>query len=66
MGFKKCINSVKELRGMSVRTMGGVRAEFLKQLGANPVNLVITDVYEAVDRGMIHAWADAALAPLLR
>lgn len=61
MGFKKCINSVKELKGMSIRTMGGVRAEFLKQLGANPVNIVFTDTYEAVSRGMIQAWADAGV-----
>jgi TRAP-type transport system periplasmic protein len=53
LGFKKCIGSLKDLKGMSIRPVGGVRAEYLKLLGANPVDIPPIDLYEAIDRGTI-------------
>lgn len=63
-GSKKCISSVKDLQKKSIRTMGGVRAEFHKALGATPVPLIMTDIYEAVDRGTIDMWADVGIMPV--
>jgi TRAP-type transport system periplasmic protein len=55
IGTKKCLNSLKDLRGMTVRTVGGTRNEFIKQLGANPIFMSSMDMYEALDRGTIQA-----------
>ena len=63
MGFKKCIDSIQDIKGMSVRTQGGIRAEFLRQLGAKPVPMVSTEMYEALRRGTIDAWADGGIMP---
>jgi TRAP-type C4-dicarboxylate transport system substrate-binding protein len=63
MGFKKCINSLQDVKGMAIRTQGGIRAEFLRQLGANPVPMVSTDMYEALRKGTIDAWADGGIMP---
>jgi TRAP-type C4-dicarboxylate transport system substrate-binding protein len=61
LGFKKSISSVRDLKGMTIRSIGGVRAEFYKQLGVTPVNVVASDHYEALDRGTIDGWGDGAL-----
>jgi len=63
MGFKKCINSLQDVKGMSIRTQGGIRAEFLRHLGANPVPLLSTEIYEAMRKGTIDAWADGGIMP---
>ena len=60
-GTKKCINSVKDLKGKSLRTYGGVRTQFYKNLGANPIFMSFSDMYEAMDRGTIDALGDMAV-----
>ena len=55
---KKCLNSIKDLKGMVVRSAGAGRAELYKHLGANPVFMPLNDMYEALDRGTVSALAD--------
>lgn len=58
IGTKTCLNSIADLKGKTVRTAGGIRAQHLKNLGANPVFLPSTDAYEGLDRGTISAVGD--------
>jgi TRAP-type C4-dicarboxylate transport system substrate-binding protein len=61
IGTKKCLNSVKDLKGKTLRTYGGVRTDFYKNLGANPIFMPFSDMYEAIDRGTIDALGDMAI-----
>lgn len=58
---KKCLNSIKDLKGMTIRTVGGIRSEFYKQLGASPVPLSAPESYEALDRGTVEASGDGGI-----
>jgi TRAP-type C4-dicarboxylate transport system substrate-binding protein len=58
IGTKTCLTSIADLKGKTVRTAGGIRAQHLKNLGANPVFLPSTDAYEALDRGTVSALGD--------
>lgn len=58
IGTKKCLSSINDLKGRIVRSVGGVRTQYYKNLGANPVFLPITDTYEALDRGTVSAICD--------
>jgi TRAP-type C4-dicarboxylate transport system substrate-binding protein len=60
-GTKKPINSVKDLKGKSLRTYGGVRTQFYTNLGANPIFMSFSDMYEAMERGTIDALGDMAV-----
>jgi TRAP-type C4-dicarboxylate transport system substrate-binding protein len=62
IGTKKCMNSILDLKGKTVRTAGGVRSQFYSNLGANPVFMTAPEMYEALDRGTISAVADAPSA----
>lgn len=42
-----------DFSGRSIRTSGGARAEWQKALGAEPIFMAITEVYEAAERGVI-------------
>lgn len=61
IGTKKCLNSVKDLKGKSLRTYGGVRTQFYTNLGANPIFMSFSDLYEAMDRGTIDVIGDMAV-----
>ena len=62
IGLKKCPESVADLKGKTIRTYGGVRTDFYKGLGANPVFMSFSDLYEAMSRGTIDAIGDLAVA----
>jgi tripartite ATP-independent transporter DctP family solute receptor len=50
------INSVEDFKGMKVRTTNSpVAQETLRELGATPVNLGLTDSQTALDKGTINA-----------
>jgi TRAP-type mannitol/chloroaromatic compound transport system substrate-binding protein len=49
------IRSIDDLSGMTVRTPRGVTSEFFERLGANPIVLPPTEVYGALDRGVVDA-----------
>jgi len=61
IGTKKCLNSVRDLKGKSLRTYGGVRTQFYTNLGANPIFMSFSDLYEAMDRGTIDVIGDMAV-----
>jgi TRAP-type C4-dicarboxylate transport system substrate-binding protein len=44
-----------ELKGKTIRSIGGPRIKFMEELGLNPVFMGYADVYEALDRGTIDA-----------
>jgi TRAP-type transport system periplasmic protein len=62
---KKCINSIAELKGKTVRTVGGIRSQYFSNLGANPVFMTLPDSYEALDRGTISIIGDITASVIL-
>ena len=56
---KKAIRKLDDLKGMKIRTSGGVTSDILKNLGGVPVFLPTTEMYNAFQRGMI----DGVLMP---
>ncbi len=61
VGTKQPIKSVRELKGKSMRTYGGVRVQFYQSLGANPIFMTFPDMYQAMERGTVDALGDMAL-----
>ncbi len=55
IGTRKCLNSIKDLKGKTIRTYGGARTQYYQYLGANPIFMSYSDIYEAIDRGTIDA-----------
>jgi len=56
---KKPIRKLDDLKGMKIRTSGGVTSDILKNLGGVPVFLPTPEIYNALQRGMI----DGVLMP---
>jgi len=54
------IEKPEDLKGLRVRTPSPLGNEILKGLGATPVSMPMSDVYESLERGVI----DVALVPL--
>src|SRR5262245_55980189 len=61
VGTKTPMKSIKELKGKSLRTYGGVRTQFYANLGANPIFMSFSDMYEAMNRGTVDALGDMAI-----
>ncbi len=61
IGTKQALKSVRDLKGKSLRTYGGVRTDFYTGLGANPIFMSFSDMYEAMNRGTIDALGDMAV-----
>lgn len=55
IGTKKKLNSLADMKGKSLRTYGGARTDFYKELGMNPVFMTFNDMYNAMDRGTVDA-----------
>ncbi len=49
----KPITKLEEMKGMKVRSAGGVSSDILKSLGAVPVSVPVTDAYNAFQRGVV-------------
>jgi len=49
------IKSPEDLKGMQIRSSGGVISELMEHFGANPIQMPIGDVYTALDQGVIEA-----------
>lgn len=47
---RKPVKTLEDLRGLKLRTPGAVMSRVLKQLGAVPVSMPVTQVYTALDR----------------
>lgn len=50
---KHSSGSFSDLKGKTIRSVGGVRNTYMKELGINPIFMPITDIYEATSRGTI-------------
>lgn len=61
VGTNRSLNSIKDLKGKTLRTYGGVRTQFYTNLGANPVFMPFNDMYEAMNRGTIDSLGDMAI-----
>jgi TRAP-type C4-dicarboxylate transport system substrate-binding protein len=53
IGLKTCPGSLADIKGKTIRSYGGGVNRYIKNLGANPVFMPYTQVYEAIDRGTI-------------
>lgn len=51
----KAVRRLEDLRGMKVRTPSSVQSKVLQALGAVPVDMVVTEMYNALDRGVVDA-----------
>ncbi|MEM9029575.1 MAG: TRAP transporter substrate-binding protein [Pseudomonadota bacterium] len=56
---KKPIRSVADLKGVKIRSPEGLAAEVFRRAGASPVSLPFSEVYTALEKGLIDA-ADAS------
>ncbi|HUQ74641.1 MAG TPA: TRAP transporter substrate-binding protein DctP [Burkholderiales bacterium] len=61
VGTKTQLKSIKDLKGKSLRTYGGVRTDFYKNLGGNPIFMSFSEMYEAMNRGTVDALGDMAI-----
>jgi len=53
---KKSLESIKEIKGQTIRTYGGGRTKYLEYLGANPIFLSYSEIYEAMERGTVSSF----------
>jgi len=61
IGTRAPLASIKDLKGKSLRTYGGVRTQFYTNIGANPIFMSFADMYEAMNRGTVDALGDMAI-----
>ncbi|MDF2829494.1 MAG: extracellular solute-binding protein [Mycobacterium sp.] len=63
IGLKEPARTPDDLAGRSIRS-GGLTSEALLAVGANPVAMTATDVYESMERGVIDGYTSLAIANL--
>jgi len=51
----KCISKVEDFKGIKIRTPHGIPAEFFKRMGASPTILPGSEIYSALEKGIIDA-----------
>jgi TRAP-type C4-dicarboxylate transport system substrate-binding protein len=61
IGAKKCPESIRSLKGKTIRILSGGRIEWTEKLGLNPVRIAFDEIYEAINRGTIDLVGDMAL-----
>ncbi len=49
----KPVKSIEDLKGMKIRSPGGMQTMYIKALGAEPVFMPLGDVYQAMETGTI-------------
>lgn len=54
----KKIEKPEDFKGMQIRTAGTVAAEYIKALGATPVSVPTSDVYESVSKGVFDGFTN--------
>jgi TRAP-type transport system periplasmic protein len=50
---KKPVNSLSDVKGLKIRTPGGLQTQYITNLGAEPVFMPLGDVYTSLDTGAI-------------
>lgn len=63
VGLKEPAAVPADLAGRSIRS-GGLTSEALLTVGANPVAMTATDVYESMERGVVDGYTSLAIANL--
>ena len=56
IGTKKPVRKAEDIKGMKIRALAGSPTEMLKELGAVPILMPPTDIYQAMERGVIDGW----------
>ncbi len=62
MVLRNPVNSLDDIKGLKIRTAGGLEAEYLKLWGAAPSFVVWAELYPAVQRGIVDGLLTAAVA----
>ncbi|MGE0627850.1 MAG: TRAP transporter substrate-binding protein [Hyphomicrobiaceae bacterium] len=60
MSRSKPIRSVADVKGMKIRTPSRAQSDQLKALGAVPIDMPVTQIYNSLERGVV----DAAMIPM--
>lgn len=60
-GFRKKVRSLEELQGLKIRTAGKM-TNVTKKLGATAVSMSSSEIYEAMDRGLLDGYTNTSLA----
>lgn len=63
VGLNEPAETPDDLSGLSIRS-GGVVSEAMIGVGANPVSMTATDVYESMERGVIDGYTSLGIANL--
>lgn len=50
---KKAIKTIEDMKGLKIRTAGGLDSDGLQALGATPIQLAIGDVYTSLQSGVV-------------
>lgn len=53
---KKPVNDIADLKGMKIRSAGGMEADFTNKLGATAVSLDAPELYQALQTGLIDGY----------
>jgi len=56
IGTRKPVRKVEDIKGMKIRALAGSPTEMLRALGAIPVLMPPTDIYESIERKVIDGW----------
>ncbi len=56
---KKPVNTLKDLKGLRIRSYGGAQSTYLKAAGMVPVFVSLADIYDGINKGVI----DGAATP---
>lgn len=60
MTKSKPIRTIDDLRGMKVRTPSAMQSKVVRALGGTPIDMPVTEMYNALDRGVVDAlWVPA-------
>ncbi len=62
MVLREPVKSLADIKGLKIRTAGGLEAEYLKLWGASPSFVVWAELYPAVQRGIVDGLLTAAVA----
>jgi TRAP-type C4-dicarboxylate transport system substrate-binding protein len=53
LGSNKPVRKLEDLEGLKIRATGGYVSETVKALGAQPVQMPVTEIYTSVERGVV-------------
>jgi TRAP-type C4-dicarboxylate transport system substrate-binding protein len=57
LGLRQRISKLQDFKGLKIATDGAAAAAFVKELGATPVAIPLTEYFTAVERGVVDGYA---------